>query len=347
MIIENTTRNIQKAYDLKKNFSYSIQVSELEPLIDGAIIDNMSTLDINEATQLFQTFVIGKTGFTIEEYNKNFEPLKRVSGFDFMMNPYLNNISLNDIVTDGISLVKDFYKPNEFVILNEPKQDENLMKKYSIGIFDSLAYTYVLKNNSFVWMSVNPMEIKTAEKAIQRAHGNVLVLGGGLGYYPYMVSLKNEVKSITIVEGNKQIKDILEFSILPQFKNNKVKIIHDDAYQFMNTNIGQKYDSIFIDVWPDNVKGTEEYKKFVKYEGKYPEAAFDYWLEDSILDSIIVNIFQYFSAKLGTTEYQNYFSLIAPDLWTYLESLHDTISRPEQMSYYLSKKFAKEVAINM
>lgn len=347
MIIKNTTRNIQATYDLKKNFNYAIQVSELEPLIDGAVIDNMGILDINEATRLFQTFVIEKTGFTVDEYYKNFEPLKRISGFDFMMNPYLNNISLNDITIDEISLVKDYYKPNEFVILNEPIQNEALMKKYSIGIFDSFAYTYVLKNKDFVWMSINPMEIKTAEKAIQRSHGNVLVLGGGLGYYPYMVSQKDNVDSITIIEGDKRIKDILEYSIIPQFNNNKVKIIHEDAHRFMESNIGKKFDSIFIDIWPDNVKGTEEYKRFVKYEEKYPEAEFDYWLEDSILDSIIVNIYQYFSAKLGTAEYQKYFSLIAPDLWNYLESVSDTISRPEQMNYYLSKKFAKEVAINM
>ena len=43
-------------------------------------------------------------------------------------------------------------------------------------------------------MSLNPYEIRTMENAIITARGKVLTLGLGLGYYAYMVHLKEEVK---------------------------------------------------------------------------------------------------------------------------------------------------------
>lgn len=344
MIVKDTLRNIKKAYEFRKNYEYSISVAELEPLIDGAIINSNGPLSIESATELFKNFVSEKTGFTSEEYHKIFQPIQKVSGFDFMNNPYLKNITLNDIEIDDIKLVKELYKENEFTILDEPNQDTSLIRNYKVGIFNSMAYTYVLKNDNFVWMSINPMEINTAKKAIDNAHGKVLVLGGGLGYYPYMVSLKDNVESVTIIEENKVINDILKISILPQFENKKVSIIHEDAYSFMESHTGEHYDTIFIDIWSDNVKGYEYYKKFVKFEEKYPNSHFDYWLEDSILDNMIVNIYQYFGAKLGTSEYQKFYAAVAPEIWEYLEKLTNEIKRPEQMEYYLTRKFAKEVA---
>jgi len=346
MNIKSTNRNIQKVAALKKNFDYAITISELEPLIDGAVIDNTDEVNVALSEKLFKNFVIERTGFTSEEYTKLFYPIKKISSFDFMTNPYLNNISLNNICIEDINLSKVFYKPNEFVFLNEPTQDKMLLKKYEIGIFDNMAYTYVLKNNDFVWMSINPMEINTSAAAIKNAYGDVLVLGGGLAYYPYMVSLKDNVNSITIVEGNKIIYNLLSAYILPQFPNKKVNIIYDDAYNNLD-HLNKNYDCIYIDIWEDNVKGIEDYKKFVKYEKKYLNTRFDYWLENSILDSVIVNIYQYFSAKLGTDEYQKFFSLVAPDLWNYLESLNDLISRPEQIDFYLSRQFAKDILKKM
>lgn len=347
MRIIDTKRNIQHIAKFKNNFGYSMQIAELEPIIDGAHIDNMALFDLKEASRLLKNFIQGKTGFSDEEYYSLFNPLQRISGFDFMQNPYMENILLKNISVNNIELVEDFYKPHEFVLFDQPTQDKNLLRKYTLGIFDSLAYTYLLKENSNVWMSINPMEINTSKKAISNAHGNVLVLGGGLGYYAYMVSLKENVNKITIVESNSTIKDILENMIIPQFGNNKVSVINDDSYHFLNTYMSDSYNSVFVDTWPDNVKGMDEYKIYVKYENKYPNVAFDYWLEDSILDSVIVNIYQYISAKLGTEDYQKYFSIVAPDLWNYLESVPDEISRPEQISYYLTKQFAKNTLKNI
>lgn len=346
MNIKNTNRNIFKCAQLKRNFNYSLDVASLEPLIDGAVISNHS-FDLKTNHYLFQKFVSERTRFSKEEYNKIFEPLRQLSAFDFLENPYLKNISLPEITDGNIRIERSFYKKNEFAVFDEPKQSSDLLRRYSIGVFDNEAFTYVLKSPNFVWMSINPMEINTASHAISRANGNVLVLGGGLGYYPYMISLKKNVKSVTIVESNPSIKNILEAIIIPQYPDKKITIIHDDAHDFLKNRTSWNYDSVYIDTWKDNVEGAAEYKYFVKYEGLYPDSCFDYWLESSILNDTIVNIYQYFSAKLGTDEYQKFYSVIAPDLWNYLETVPDTISRPEQMDYYLTRSYAKQLLKNI
>ena len=346
MNVKTTNRNILKCAQLKKNFTYSMDVAELEPVIDGAFVDN-DLFDLKTNNELFQKFVSEKLHLSSEEYNNIFNPLKQLSSFDFLENPYLKNISLPEITSGNIKIERAFYKKNEFTIIDEPKQSSNLLRKYSIGVFDNEAFTSVLRSPEFVWMSINPMEINTARQAISNAYGNVLVLGGGLGYYPYMVSLKENVTSVTIVEANSSIKNLLEAIIIPQFPGKKVTIIHDDAYDFLKRSTPWKFDSVYIDTWKDNVDGAADYKKFMKYESIHPDSHFDYWLENSILDDTIVNIYQYFSAKLGTEEYQKYFSMIAPDLWSYLETIHDTISRPEQMDYYLTRIYAKQVLKNI
>ena len=346
MILKDTMRNIQQLYNYKKNFRYALSVAELEPEIDGAVAENMYYFDQKCIDNAFKDFVISKTNFSDDEYSKLFNPVKCINGAEFIENPYLKNINLDNVKVGEITLEKELYKPFEFAIMDEPKQDSSLMRKYTVGVFDRPAFTYVLKNDQFVWMSINPMEVKTAAPAIKKATGSVLVLGGGLAYYPYMISLKEDVSSIHIVETNEDVYEILDKYILPQFPNNKVKLIKSDAYDYIN-NTEEKYNTVYIDIWQDNVQGFEDYKKFVKFENKFPKARFDYWLEGSLLDSVIVNIYQYFSAKLGTDDYQRYFAAVAPDLWKYMENLNITIDRPDQMNYYLTRDFAKKVLKEM
>ena len=56
--------------------------------------------------------------------------------------------------------------------------------------------------NDRIWMTVTPNEIETMKEPVDQAFGNVLTFGFGLGYYAYMISEKEEVTSITVVEIN-------------------------------------------------------------------------------------------------------------------------------------------------
>ena len=70
------------------------------------------------------------------------------------------------------------------------------------------------------------------------AFGNVLTFGLGLGYYAYMVSEKESVESVTIVEMNEDVIQLFKKYVLPQFKNaEKIKIIKADAFEYAQQHI--------------------------------------------------------------------------------------------------------------
>ena len=125
-------------------------------------------------------------------------------------------------------------------------------------------------------MSLNPNEIETMKPYIKKAKGNVLVLGLGMGYVPYMISLKDEVKSITIIEKDKEIIDLFKKNLLPLFVNrNKITIIEDDAINYVAEN--NKYDYIFADLWHDAEDGLSLFVQLKRISKNI-----DCWLEVSL-----------------------------------------------------------------
>lgn len=341
MNINSTMRNIKNLLSLKNNMRYSVLVSDLELEFDGARLENVSGFDLAVAQEKFKEFVMFNLGITDVEYYKLFESIKEIDAKTFSKNPYLK-LNLSEKGIGNFSFKKIHYGQNEFTILDEPQQNFDLLRKYKLGVFNNPCDSYVLYENDDVWMSVNPMEIETSRKAISNASGNVLVLGCGIGYVPYMMSLKENVKRITIIEQSDEVIQIFKEVILPEFHTDKIEIVKADAFTYLDVS-AEKYDYVYVDVWKDNVNGLEDYKFFVKYEDKFPNTKFDYWLENSLLDTVIVNIYQYFSAKLGTEDYQRFFATVSPDLWNVLEKIDDSIDRPDQMSYYLTRSFAKKV----
>ena len=117
------------------------------------------------------------------------------------------------------------------------------------------------------------------KKSISEATGNVLTYGLGLGYYAYMVSMKDNVESVTIVEKDKGIIDLFTRYILPQFKNkSKIKIINDDAFNYFKKDI--YYDYVFVDIWHDPSDGIDLYLKFKNLEKD--NIKYSYWIEDTL-----------------------------------------------------------------
>lgn len=58
-------------------------------------------------------------------------------------------------------------------------------------------------------------------------------MGLGIGVLPYLWLLKEEVTSVTIVEFNKDVIDLFEAYIRPQFPTNKaLTIIHGNALDY-------------------------------------------------------------------------------------------------------------------
>ena len=193
----------------------------------------------------------------------------------YLNNPYIKNIVIKDKRNANLLLTNLTYKPFEAFSYNDIEVNENAYYKEisRIGFFKK-PYTFpALLENNVIWMSINPNEIETMEKSINEAKGNILVFGLGLGYYQYMTSLKEEVKSITIIENNQKIIDIF----------NKIKIIKDDAFNYINKCDKNEFDFIFVDFWHNPNDGLETYLYFKKLENTFNNTIFSYWLEEGIL----------------------------------------------------------------
>lgn len=208
--------------------------------------------------------------------NINKEEIKK-----YMENPYVKAISNINIVDKNYSLKMLSYAPYQLFPLNDFYIDDKdfFAELTPLGYFDK-KYTYLaLLQKRRIWMSLNPNEINTMEPHIARAKGNILVLGLGLGYFPYMCSLKKEVKSITIIERDPKIIELFENNLLPIFPNkNRIKIICEDAISFLSDK--HDFDYIFADLWHDALDGLEMYLMLKNLEIGY-QLNMSYWLENS------------------------------------------------------------------
>ena len=198
----------------------------------------------------------------------------------FLNNPYYKMININDIKEGSLSLVNDYYKPYEIFAYDDIAVDNEYIENSKLAYFKEKFPFIALNNKNVTWMSITPNEIVTMQDSINKAHGNVLVFGLGLGYYPFMISLKENVKNITIIEKDPNIISLFKKYLLPQFPHKeKIRIIEADAFEYMNNRL--EYDFAFVDLWHNAEDGIEIYLKFKRYEKNNPKVTFTYWLEKS------------------------------------------------------------------
>lgn len=158
----------------------------------------------------------------------------------YIDNPYLKNIKFPDTATRHWKFTHYSYRPYEAFICNDIDIDRNLREVPQIGFFrERFAYPAV-EQDGREWMAVKPSEIETMRAPIEEATGRVVTCGLGLGYFAYMVSEKQDVTSLDIVERSEEAIALFERHILPQFPNKeKIRIIRSDAFGFLNENMWQ------------------------------------------------------------------------------------------------------------
>ena len=201
-------------------------------------------------------------------------------------NPYYRNIAPKESVKDGAWEIKwEYYPPYRAAIA-----DDMIMKKdYSeippIAFFEEgFSFPAVLEDGN-EWMTLTPVDVDTCEKEIEKAHGKVVTFGLGLGYFAYMVSEKENVESITVVEKSENVIRLFEKHILPNFTHKeKVRIVNADAFEYAETVMPkEKFDYAFVDTWRDASDGLPMYEKMKRLEHLSPCTEFDYWIEGFIL----------------------------------------------------------------
>ena len=210
--------------------------------------------------------------------------IQKMDEEEYKKNPYYQNIQLPEKEKGSWAFIKKQYKAYEAFVFDDFIYEENGMVIPQIGFFDrGFTYPAVLENQR-EWMTITPNEVNTMKKPIANAKGKVCTYGLGLGYYPYMISLKKEVTSIIIVEKNKEIISLFKEYILPQFPDKeKITLIEDDAFNYAQTQMGKEnFDVVFTDLWHDPLDGREMYIKMKSFEKNSPHSHFDYWIEKTL-----------------------------------------------------------------
>lgn len=257
----------------------SIYLNNYSDYITKEMIDNIKKEFGFNDLESFKIIITSLLEITDKELIHEFDKIVfELDKNKYEDNLYYKNISFKNIKSNKWSFRYESYKPYEAFVFNDLRKIND--KLYPcIGYFkEEYKYPAVLENNR-EWMLITPNEIETMEKPINEATGNVLTYGLGLGYYAYMVSMKEDVKTVTIVEKDKEIIELFNKYILPQFRfKDKIRIINMDAFEYFKKNI--YYDFVFVDIWHDPSDGIDLYLKFKNLEKK--NIKYSYWIEDTI-----------------------------------------------------------------
>ncbi|CDE17243.1 putative uncharacterized protein [Eubacterium sp. CAG:841] len=203
---------------------------------------------------------------------------------DYENNPYLKNIRIPTKKLGKWELCYKTYVPYQAFVFDDPKITRDGKIIPQIGFFEKeFSYPAVLESGT-EWMLITPNEINTMRAPISGAHGKVLTYGLGLGYFAYMVSEKESVSSVTIVERDKNAISLFRDIILPQMpRKDKINIICDDAFYFAETRLADSdFDFVFADIWHDPSDGVPAYKRLKETEKYLPSADFSYWIEKTL-----------------------------------------------------------------
>ena len=204
----------------------------------------------------------------------------------YRQNPFYKNISIPCQLFGSWKTAYESYKPYELFVCNDVVLYDDFKEVPQLGFFEEPFKFPVIYQDNREWMAIKPNEIETMRIPIQNASGDVVAFGLGIGYYAYMVSLKPEVKSVTIVETDSNVIELFMRFILPQFsEGHKIKIIQSDAFEFVRSNVSS-FDFAFVDLWHDAGDGVELYVKMRRLESFWPETRWMYWVEDTLLSHL-------------------------------------------------------------
>lgn len=135
--------------------------------------------------------------------------------------------------------------------------------------------------NGELMMSDTDMEKRSNRVFCSRAMGRVLVAGLGIGLVLYNIMDKPEVTEIIVIEKYQDVIDLVS----PYFNSPKIKIICADIMEWKPTK-GEKFDSMYFDIWPDACTDNLKQIRFLHNRFKYfknrsnPNCYMDSWMKN-------------------------------------------------------------------
>ena len=340
-LIGNNNININVADLLVNAFNYTdiFDINEINQYIKEGL---------NEKEAMMQMFT---KAFDIDyELDENKEVmdayvldnLKKLDDREYLNNPYAQTVKATGKYKRYALKYID-YEPYQLFAYDDISLEGDKENSH-IGYFDHKFSYLALTEGNNIWMSLNPNEIETMKPFIKTAKGDVLVLGLGMGYVPFMMALKPEVKSITIVEKDPDIISLFNTLIYQNFKNKgKIKIVEDDGINFVKRQ--NKYDYIFADLWHSPEDGLSLFVQLKRINKNI-----DCWLEVSmyaLLRRCMISLIEENTLGYGEENYK--FSKTYTDKVInryYQKTKNLTINNDEDLNKLLDKDNLLSLLIN-
>ena len=258
---------------------------------------------------------------------------------DWNNSPYHQAIHLEDIQDEHFSYEKMLFAGNRLFNADVVQKDENRMMKdwMKLRAMDKDFEAIALFQDEEDWMMDVPSEAITNDPYAAKAHGNVLTMGLGIGYFMFMALRNPSVKSITCIERSKEVIRMFQNHILPQFpKDKEIHIIEGDAFDYWNESFLNTYDYVYVDIWQSSDDGLSIITKLLEqYEPSFDQT--DFWIEDSCHSLMWSLSFLYFDALAHYTNVQ-----ITKDarpymkkIRAYYEAIDETIKDEKQLQFLI------------
>jgi hypothetical protein len=177
------------------------------------------------------------------------------------------------------------YRPYEGFIWREAPVEPDFREIPQIGFFKKpYAFPSVLEKG-VEWMAVKPNEQETMRAPLAAAHGRVVTLGLGMGYFAFHACEKDTVTSVTVLERSESVIRLFREWILPQFPHGeKLRILQGDAFALLPQVLAEGADFVFADLWHDVSDGFGLYLRLRRLEETLDVARpWAYWIERSLL----------------------------------------------------------------
>ena len=326
-------RNNELDTTMKNLILSMVKVSEY---IDGVLEYNEKVLTPKKEKELIKL---------LKEYDIPHDNLK----YDvkrLIDNPYYKNIKLEDVKTDTVWHENATIKSRTLMSMNFHKPvGKYLFHYHPLGYFDRDVNMPVLKEGrNKVWMSPAISEIDSMSDGHEKGHGKCLTLGLGIAVLPYLWLLKDEVESVTIVEVNRDVIDLFEKYIRPQFPSDKeLNIIHGDAFEYYNEEFLSRFDYVYVDFWESTEDGLDFYTKLMEKKVNLPHI--DFWLEDSMIHDVKYIVAPYLYAIYEGRSIADFISSldrdsreIAKKVNRYFKTRDDVVSTEEELLSIIHNK---------
>ena len=282
----------------KNNFRitrlYAAYLERFPDIITAEVVKELSSAGLDTAggiaALLSEIFGLDTDEKEDKELYRNYiiPSIRILDAERYTENPYYKRVKLPDVKDGEWEFKNEVYPAYRGVICDDIIIGGDFSEIPPLGFFEEdFRFPAVLEGGN-EWMTLTPVDLDTSDAAIEAAHGKVVTFGLGLGYYAFMVSEKESVESITVIEKSEKVIELFKKYVLPCFSHpEKVRVICADAFEYAEREMPEeKYDYAFVDTWRDASDGAPMYEKMKALEHLSPTTEFSYWIENFLRSRI-------------------------------------------------------------